>query len=169
MAQAVAVTTKDKDLGLKKIIAELKSLQRAEVLIGIQAGSKTKAQFSKGRNQIPGINIAQYAAQNEFGTDKIPQRSFIRSAFDENLNLIEQLVEKQYGEIIDGTKSISSGLGIIGQFIESTVKLKIRQIRMPPNSPRTIAMKGSSKPLIDFGQMFAAVRYVVKVNQKKNP
>jgi hypothetical protein len=44
------------------------------------------------------------------------------------------------------------------------VQKKIRQITIPPNSPRTIAEKKSSKPLIDFGQMVQSVTF--KVNLK---
>lgn len=160
MVQRVAVV--DKDMGLNKILVDLNKLAKAEVLVGIQAGSKTVVGTHKGRTQKAGMNIAEYAAANEFGTDKIPERSFIRSAFDENLNLLEPFIARQYSDIIDGRKTIAQGLGLIGLNMEGAVKTKIRQIQNPPNAKSTIKQKGSSKPLIDFGQMFAAVRYVIK-------
>lgn len=164
MVQRVVVV--DKDMGLNKILADLEKLSKAEVLVGIQAGSKTKVDTIAGRQQVAGINIAGYAAQNEFGTDTIPERSFLRSFFDQNLNIIEPFVERVCGRIIDDQITIEQGLGIIGTQMQDGVKEKIRQIRTPPNSPRTIAKKRSSKPLIDFGQMIAAVRYVVKLRKR---
>ncbi len=166
MVQRVVVV--DRDMGLKKILLDVDALANAEVLVGIQSGSKTHVASQRGRTQKAGKNIAAYAAENEFGVPqkKIPERSFMRTAFDENLNIIEPFVEKQYGAIIDGDKSISNGLGLIGQLLEGAVKTKIRQIREPKNSKFTIAQKKSDKPLIDFGQMFAAVRYVVKIRKK---
>lgn len=164
MVQRVVVV--DRDIGFKKIVADLGELAKAEVLVGIQSGSKTHVQSSRGNKQKAGINIAQYAAQNEFGTKTILERSFLRTAFDENINILEPFISSRYGQVIDGSKTIQQGLGEIGQAMEGMVKKKIRQIQTPPNSKKTIAKKKSSKPLIDFGQMFAAVRYVIKIRKK---
>ncbi len=159
------VVVKDIDLGLKKIVLEMEQLGKAEILIGIQEGSKTTLDYVRGRKSIPNLNIASYAAKNEFGTPEIPERSFMRSTFDQNIQAIENFVERRYAEIIDQQLSVSQGLGQIGKFLEGAVKDKIREIRTPPNSPRTIKIKKSSKPLIDFGQMFSSVRYVVRVKK----
>ena len=160
MADVVII---DKDMGLKKIFADFKSLGKAEVTIGIQAKSKTTTTYARGRKSKAGVNIAQYGAYNEYGTKNIPERSFLRSSFDENLNLLQPFIEKQYGEIIDGKKTIQQGLGLIGETIQRMVKAKIRSITTPPNSPRTIAIKKSSKPLIDFGALIDAIRYEVTI------
>lgn len=165
LALTAKISIKDTDLGMKKIVAELKNLEKKDVLVGIQARSKTQVTYKAGRKGKANVDIAEYATENEFGNSKIPERSFIRSAFDENLSLIESFVEKQYGKIIDGTSTTDQALGTIGKVIESMVKTKIRQIQFPPNAKRTIALKGSSKPLIDFGNMISAVRYVIKTRK----
>ena len=159
------VVVVDRDMGLKDILIDLDKLAKSNILVGIQAGSKTQVDYARGRKQKAGINIADYAAKNEFGSGNIPERSFLRSFFDENINLIETFVSKIYGQIIDGNKTIENGLGQIGTQLQDGVKQKIRQIRTPPNSPKTILLKGSSKPLIDFEQMISAVRYVIKLRK----
>ena len=153
----------DIDLGFKKVMAQIAILSNAQVLVGVQEGSRTVAGFRRGRPVKGGVNIAQYAAQNEFGTKDIPERSFIRSSFDENLPMIESFVVRQVGFVIDGTIDPIEMLKRIGLVMQSNITTKIRQIVTPPNSPRTIALKGSSKPLIDTGFMIAAIRYTYKL------
>lgn len=158
----------DLDLGFKQILEEIEKTGKQEIVIGIQEGSRTHVQVRRGRKQDAGINIAQYAAENEFGTDKIPQRSFMRSTFDEKIGEIEDIIDNELGLVIDRVQSLNKAFARIGLSIQGMVQMKIREIRSPPNSPVTIALKGSSKPLIDFGQMIASVRYVVRKARSGN-
>lgn len=162
MAQRVVVDT---DLGFNEIMREIEEFSKTQLLVGIQEQAKTHTQVKNGRTQKPGLSVAEYAAKNEFGTDKIPQRSFMRTAFDENLNQIEIVIQEQFGAVIDGFQSVENAYGNVGQEVVGLIKTKIRTITFPPNSPTTIAMKGSSKPLIDFGQMLASVTYAVRTRR----
>lgn len=152
----------DMDMGFTQAINDMLKLEKTYVDVGIQERSVTTNQVKNGNKQEAGVSIAQYAAANEFGTNKIPARSFMRTAFDENINRIQIFTGKQIGLVVDNKQSSEQAFGLIGQFMQALVQMKIRQITTPPNSPVTIAKKKSSKPLIDFGQMIAAVRYVVK-------
>ncbi len=152
----------DRDLGFRKIMKGITSLTNQEVVVGIVEGSLTHAMSKGNRKQTPGLNIAQYAAENEFGTRIIPQRSFMRSTFDENLPVIEDYVLNRYDAVVRGEETSTIALKKIGQLLQDAIKRKIDRIRTPPNSPRTIALKKSSKPLIDFGAMRAAVRYLIR-------
>jgi hypothetical protein len=153
----------DIDTGFKKVMAQTALLSKAEILVGVQEGSKTVSGYARGRKIPGGVSIAQYAAENEFGTKYIPERSFMRSSFDENLPLIEAFVIRQTGFVIDGTIDPIEMLKRIGLVMQSNITTKIRQIVSPPNSPRTIAIKKSSKPLIDTGFMINAIRYTYKI------
>ena len=152
----------DRDLGYNQIMAEIQRFRKAKVLIGFQETTVTHTQTKGDRIKQPGLSMAQIAAQNEFGTDRIPQRSFMRTSFDENLNRIQKLIYNQYSAVTNGKKTADKALGLIGTFVADLMRKKIRQITTPPNSPRTIAIKKSSKPLIDFGQMVASISYVVQ-------
>lgn len=167
MARRAAVVV-DTDMGFDRIIKDLSELQKYSVVVGVQEGTLTHVEVRNGRKQKAGISIAQYAAQNEFGTRTIPERSFMRTAFDENINTIERFAAIQIGLVIDGESSIRQAFGLIGQAMQGMIQRKIRQINSPPNSPRTIAEKGSSKPLIDFGQMIASIRYAIRKRQVRN-
>lgn len=157
-----AVEVLDLDLGFNEIIKEISEKEKKQILIGVQAGSNTRTQTRNGVTQEAGQSIAEYASYNEFGTDKIPQRSFMRSTFDERLNEIEEVIHEQFSYVIERSQTIEQAYQRIGQAIQGMVQQKIREIRSPPNSPATVEKKKSSKPLIDFGQMIASIRYVVR-------
>lgn len=159
MARSVVTDT---DTGFTKAIQKLLSSQKKQILIGVQEGSKTHLQVKKDRKQPAGVSVAQYAAENEFGTKKIPQRSFMRSTFDEKINDIEKVIFEQFGLAIDDKITIQQAYDQVGLDVTGMIQEKIVAIRTPPNSAKTIELKGSSNPLIDFGQMIASIRHVVK-------
>lgn len=153
----------DIDRGWDEIIRQTQRFRKASVLIGFQDGDVTKTEVKGQREKKGGVFMAQIAAENEFGTKKIPARPFMRTSFDENRERIIKGVITQYQMVQDGKKDADQALGAIGEGIVSLIKQKIRAIVTPPNSPRTIQLKGSSKPLIDFGQMINSVRYKINV------
>lgn len=138
----------------------LLELDGKEITIGYHEGDRTRFQSANGRVKKGGESMAEIAAQNEFGTDRIPERSFIRSGWDMNISTIERVVDNQVGAVADGTQTVPLALSTIAQVVKSIIQLRIDQIYSPPNSPVTIALKGSSKPLIDTGQMRAAVSVI---------
>ena len=146
-----------------KKFAEMEKLGNSYVLIGFQEGSVTKSQVKGNRRKQGGKSMPQIAAENEFGTRTIPARPFMRTSFDENRDRINNVIANEYDKIIDGESTVKRSLNLIGQFGTRLIQEKIRSIVSPPNSPRTIAAKGSSKPLIDFGQMVQSVRHKVVI------
>ncbi|ARN89816.1 hypothetical protein [Levilactobacillus brevis] len=93
----------------------------------------------------------------------IPERSFIRSTFDENVDdwveyLVDQVIELGMGDSGITARKIMESLG---NRIQRSIVQKIRSIESPANSPITIARKGSSSPLEDTGHLIDAVRYKV--------
>ena len=159
MARRVVV---DRDFGFDKTIKQLVDIKKKEVVIGFQESALTTSQTKGDRTQKAGVSVAEYAAYNEFGTEKIPQRSFMRTAYDENIRSIETLINIQYGRVVDGSTTIDKALSLVGQAMQAYIQKKIRSITYPPNSPATIKIKGSSKPLIDFGQMVNSVTYAIR-------
>lgn len=152
----------DIDLGWQKIQNELRAFEKASVLVGFQEGSVTKTEVKGQREKKGGLNMPEIASANEFGTKTIPARPFMRTSFDENYQRIVKLINLQYDQITDGKNSAEKSLNAIGIVMVGLIQQKIRAIVSPPNSPRTIAIKGSSKPLIDFGQMIQSVTYKVQ-------
>ena len=151
------ITFTDNKIFQKKLEEQLALLNNSYVLVGFQENSQTHDQTKNNRTKKGGQSMPQIAADNEFGTKNIPARPFMRPAFDENRSSINKVIDKQYKKIQDGQTTVQTALGLIGLYMIDLIQQKILSIHTPPNSPRTIAAKKSSKPLIDFGQMFASV------------
>ena len=116
------------------------------------------------------------AVWNEYGTDKIPSRPFIRQCFkdnsDEALTRLSELAQKT--ALGDDPKI---GLGGIGQWYQDRMRRTLLTFQWEPNSPATVKRKrkmlkqkkteeNSSqvkvKPLVDTGQLVNSIRYKVE-------
>lgn len=145
------MTTRDIDRGLREFIRQMQIAKVTEVVVGVHQGDSNDGQ-----------QIAEYAAYNEFGTENIPERSFMRSAFDENLSSIKQDMDARYGQVTRGEINVKDALGLVGLRHQDQIKNKIDTNIPPPNAPATIAAKGSSRTLIDTGAMKNSIHYIVR-------
>lgn len=145
------MSVKDTDLGLKRFIAEMQSAKSVEVVVGILEDTMNDGQ-----------SVAEYAAYNEFGTDKIPERSFMRSSFDENIGNINRDMQHVIGQVQQGQITVRSALANVGMKHVDRVQKKIGSNIQPANSPVTIAKKKSSRTLIDTGVMLDMTNYLVR-------
>jgi len=145
----------DKDMGLDRFIRELQNARTAEVVIGLQEGDTADGQ-----------SIAEYGAYNEYGTENIPERSFMRSTFDEKQSDLNAFIARQYDLVKQGKITVYRALSLIGLRHEGQIKNKIGSNISPANDPKTVQKKGSSRTLIDTGAMLAAVRYIVRMGKK---
>lgn len=99
--------------------------------------------------------VIEYALANEFGTENIPQRSFIRSTIFEEKGNIPKVFAQAYRE----TWSFDLALDRCGEYLAERVKDKIRNGNFTPNAPSTIKQKGSNHPLIDSGTLLNSIEY----------
>jgi hypothetical protein len=129
------------------------------------------ASFAADGAMVPGsaLTVADIARFHEFGVSPfqlpsgavhpgIPQRSFIRAWFDESQEFIAATLRSQMQQVIAGKLTAETASARIALAFEGSVKERIARGIPPPLSPVTIALKGSSKPLIDTGQLRSSVR-----------
>lgn len=90
----------------------------------------------------------------------IPERSFVRSTFDEKADEIEEKAKDVIVAAVNRT-DVNKALNLAGQYIEGEIKKKIGNGPFVPNAPATIRKKKSSNPLIDTGHMRQSVRYKI--------
>jgi hypothetical protein len=114
------------------------------------------------------LTVADVGTFHEFGVSPfqlpsgavhpgIPQRSFIRAWFDESQDFIRETLSSQMKLVVAGKITAETAGKRIALVFEGSVKQRIAKGIGPPLAARTIAAKGSSKPLIDKGQLRAAV------------
>lgn len=151
------MNVKDIDLGWKKIIKNMKTLDKKVLKVGIQSGDKT----SDGKE-----DLAYVASLHEFGSPggKIPERSFIRTAIDSNERKIDNLFDKLAFRILSGSVSIRGALDIMGLAITGMIQEQITDGEYVPLAPATIKQRKnhSDKPLIDTGHMRQSIRHVIE-------
>lgn len=104
-----------------------------------------------------GLTVGDIATFHEFGTQTVPQRSFIRAWFDEGQAEHQQVIREELEAATKGA-SLPQALERIALRLEGSVKDRIRQHIPPPLAPATVKRKGSSTPLIDTGQLRNAIR-----------
>lgn len=93
---------------------------------------------------------------------KIPERSFLRSGFDENNKRIIRQTERAIDQVLDGKLSADDMLDICGEQFASAIKKYMRDLSSPANHPFTKEQKGSSNPLVDTGGLADSITYKVE-------
>nr|DAP78644.1 MAG TPA: virion morphogenesis protein [Caudoviricetes sp.]DAY48002.1 MAG TPA: virion morphogenesis protein [Caudoviricetes sp.]DAY53688.1 MAG TPA: virion morphogenesis protein [Caudoviricetes sp.] len=152
----------DKDLGLNRIIRTLnKDLDGVVVKVGVQAKDKAVRRGKGGSIRNTDQPLAVIAAIHEFGLGDMPQRSFLRSAYDENLPMIDKMIQRVANGAVFGLGT-NAALNQLGNVVQGMVQRKIVDGPFVPNSPATIKRKKSSKPLIDTGHLRQSIRYVIE-------
>ena len=92
---------------------------------------------------------------------KIPERSFLRAGFDENVKEINKYSDILLKKVATGEMSEREYLDNIGQRLSSKIKTFARNLNSPANSRVTRENKGSSNPLVDTGQMIRGITWKV--------
>lgn len=133
-------------------------------------GGTVKVGFPAGK--VSG-DILNRAAWNHFGTrggasgggwgGPIPARPFLLQAMRQNKGKYRAALKGSAAQILVGSTDTRSFLAKLGTDAQGDVQEAITNLSSPPNSPVTVALKGSSNPLIDSGAMRGAVTYEVKV------
>jgi len=116
---------------------------------------KVRVGWFPGAGSSAGTTVAQYAMFNEFGTKSIPERPFMRRAFDRNMQKYTALFAKLEGRFFDGHITFDGILSVVGLVARNDVVQSITDARKwaVPNAPATVRQKKSSSPLIDTGTM----------------
>jgi len=134
---------------LKKTMLEL---NKKEVQVG----------FINNETYDDDINVAQVAQWNNEGSISNPRRPFFTSVINE---IQRGVMDDTFGEeaVKVGLERTNTNYALdrIGKAIQEEVIQSIEDTYDPPNSPKTISIKGSSHPLIDTGLMISSVKYKV--------
>lgn len=115
-----------------------------------------------------GFSLVEIAAVHEFGSrdGRIPQRSFIRAGIKDSqpqlVRFLQNLARAVLKDPAASHSAVDEALNKLGAFAANSVKRYVTKNNIPPPlSPRTIVRKGSSKPLIDTGQLVNSITWQV--------
>lgn len=156
-----------KDLGKAewdKLLKKFEGVTEAFVSIGVHEGA---GEYESG------VSVVEVALWNEFGTRHIPERSFIRSAVDDNEGLIDSWRDEALDKILKDEWTIEKALEAIGFRIQTLIQNKIKSNVPPPNAPSTVKRKqsagvlgkevteGRTSTLIETGLLLRSITYQV--------
>ena len=141
-------------------IAYEKNLQQFKDSV-VKAGILAK---DGSENHSEGITVFQIGMIHEFGVPEknIPRRSFIRVPIENNIKEITKLIENNHKLVSENAMSAKVALDRIGIKAQNTIKESFRNNDWKANSRATIKRKGSSRPLIDTGQLIGSISYIVE-------
>lgn len=148
------------------LITSLKSLQNKKVVAGFPRGKLNAPHYEfkwakrKEKNKNP-PSIIDVAIKNNYGIG-VPRRDFMTPAVKKWQKYINESLETLKKEIEDGRVDGDKFLKLMGLKGADLISQSIIDLKVPPNSPYTIEMKGSSNPLVDSGDMSRAPRYEIR-------
>ncbi len=125
------------------------------VLIGLPAGTGSYED---------GAPIAVIAAVQEFGSadGRIPERSFLRVPLRQNAETFQAIWRAQVPKVVEGELSMHQVMSQLGARAVAVSQEAISEGIAPENAESTKKRKGSSKPLIDTGQLRQSITYIVE-------
>lgn len=145
---------------LSKLTKALDTLAKKHVYVGIPA--------EKASRKEDGPNNAELAFLATFGSpiNNIPARPFLDPAIkaDGNRQVIQAHMENAAKAAFAGDDAgVQKNLELAGTAAANAAKRWFVDPRngFAPNTPETIARKGSDRPLIDHAEMRGAITYVV--------
>lgn len=147
------MAAKSIDRGLAAHVRLAKAIHGRGVKFGIQANA--------GKDPETGADLLDIAIFNEFGTETVPPRPFMRDFVEKNEEALGTAMDRLASAVQEGRIGADAGLDQLGAFVEKHQKAHVQQSKKwaKRNAESTIAKKGSDVPLIDDGLMVNAIRY----------
>ncbi|QQP86940.1 phage virion morphogenesis protein [Entomomonas asaccharolytica] len=136
---------------------ELLKLANKHVVVGVPASNNSRSD---------GVTNALIAAVHELGVPElnIAERSFLRASLTGNQGKYIRLNAENFKRVLNHQMSIDQALNVLGLIAAGDVKAFIANGDFTPLKPETIKRKGSSKPLIDTGELRQSITYEVRNN-----
>lgn len=133
------------------------------------ANKKVVCGFPKGKLNAPhyenGESIIDVAIMNNYGYG-VPRRDFMTPASKRWNESCNQTAEDLGEDLILGKINADATLKKMGEDGAEIIREEIIKLNSPPNSPYTIALKGSDNPLVDSGDMSKAATYELREKTK---
>lgn len=152
------MATHERKIDLSKIIKELGSKQ-------VETGFFDTARYEDG-TPIAGVAVVQDQGSVKKG---IPPRPFFSVSLNKGKENYASVIRRGLKAVISGELSVENVLEQVGEASKGDIQKGIIDIESPALNENTLRARdrrhysgvGSSKPLVDSGQMLQAVTYKV--------
>lgn len=171
------VTVTDDRRGWDALLRDFGELEDLSLTVGVHSDAPSHTD-----EQGQTLNMAELAAVHEFGTSRIPERSFLRAGFDAKRQETEERVKVGLGKLIDGDYEPSEVLEYVGELMLGDIREIIAAKIEPELAPLTKAnrdkkaghggglagLAGSYTPLVDTGQLIGSLVYKVDTDDMES-
>lgn len=131
---------------LKKALTD----QLTKVFVGV---------FDHGMRPEGDISNFELAIIHEYGTDHVPERSFLRRAVLNNQVEFSSLVQRLVHSVFLQKKTMPQVMRELGEWGVEKTKQTILDGVPPPLDANTIRQKGHAQPLVETMRLFTSVEY----------
>lgn len=148
-------------IGLKKLRAQVGRNSRV-LTIGVHEGATADVDDGNIKKSVP---VAPYAAANEFGTPRIPQRPFLQNTMNAKAKAWNKFLASQLKQ---RKMNIRASLNALGYVAVGDVRATIKEGNFEPLKQKTIEAKerkGRPEPkaiLIDTGSLMKSIEHQVE-------
>jgi hypothetical protein len=137
--------------GLPEVV---KNTQSKGVKVGVLRGQGAHPNAKQGQT------IVEIAFWNEYGTSRIPARSFLRSTMKDQKDVYKRIIAALLKQVLNLQRTSAKAISELGTKAQADIQQKITVISIPPNSPKTIELKkGKANPLIDSGTLRRSISW----------
>lgn len=154
----------DKDNGISAL--RKKFGKKVVAKIGIQG--KKNYEPLRGKSDFSMVDLGLV---HEYGSKKanVPQRSFMRSTFDENETKYENRLKRTARKIAKNpkTSNLAEDVFLLGEKVRKDIIKKINSNIPPPLADSTVEKKKDDLALVDKGLMIGAISSVVEHGKSK--
>lgn len=163
----------DIDRGWDRILATMRGPLRNKphTRVGILSSRRNRVLTSGPGRSRRSATLAGIAAANEYGTARIPSRPFMRTSVDSHADEYTGMLARGFGQILDSGRPVEAVLTEVGNEARTHMVEQIDNSPAwaAPNAPLTVALKGSSHPLIDTGTLRASIAFDVTQADEGGP
>lgn len=129
---ALKFRTKTKDYGMTSAISQVGKMTRGiSCLVGVMGND----------DHGDGLTVVDIASFHEFGTSKIPKRSFVRATTDANLPQIRNMQNSGLLDVVFRNVAPEQAIGRIGAWLSGQMQKRISDGIPPPLKDATIRHK----------------------------
>lgn len=139
---------------LARIVENVRSMGLNKVEVGLPSG---------GRHSGTDLSMHELGMVHEYGSPSrgIPARPFIAPPIKDNTDKYKQIMRSQAALLLFRRTSLHNALSLVGEAGKADIQKYMLSASFAPLSAATIERKGSSKPLIDTGQMRNGITYEI--------
>lgn len=150
---------------VERQLEQMEKAKSLSVKVGLPAGEQATSKAYTSDGEGPAPTVLEVGVWHEYGTQKVPQRSFLRGPLDAKQSEMTKVLESQFNQVLEQDLDVEKALGRVGLAARNICVGAFRTKGYGVWKDITQATKnakGSSGILIDTGLLRGSLTWVVE-------